>query len=48
MRNHTTILFRAITRSLMQFANVRLPMDVSWNCSVMRFRRREALPRGES
>jgi hypothetical protein len=41
MRNSTTMLFRAITRWLMEFANVRLPMDVAWNCSARRFRRRE-------
>jgi hypothetical protein len=42
MRNSTTILFCAITRWLMECANVRLPGDVSWNCSAVSFRRREA------
>ncbi len=34
MRNNTTILLRAMTRLLIVFLEVRLPMDISWGCSA--------------
>jgi hypothetical protein len=36
MRNNTTILFRAMTRLLIEFLEARLPMDVSWHCTALR------------
>jgi hypothetical protein len=36
MRNNTTVLVRTMMRFLIEFMEVRLPMDVSWNCTALR------------
>jgi hypothetical protein len=44
MRNKTTIVLRAMTRWLVRFVEVRLPMDVSWNCRAALSPQREIAP----
>ena len=42
MRNSTTTFVRRMMRFLIEFMDVRLPMDVSWHCGAARIARQES------